>query len=72
MDVRNYGLRKTFLNKCLKITVSEDTSATSMVKGRSTVEIKRAPPLAYSLIIVKAIGLGQISFTDTRSLKSVP
>ena len=72
MDVRNYGLRKTFLNKCLKITVSEDTSATSMVKGTSTVEIKRAPPLAYSLIIVKAIGLGQISFTDTGSLKSVP
>ena len=67
MDVRSYGLRKTFLNKCVKITVSEDTSATSMVKGTSTVEIKRAPPLAYSLIIVKAIGLGQISFTDMRS-----
>ena len=71
MYFRNYGLRKTCLNKCLKITVSEDTSATSMVKGTSTVEIKRAPPLAYSLIIVNAIGLGQISFTDMRSLKCV-
>ena len=71
MYFRNYGLRKTCLNKCLKNTVSEDTSATSMVKRTSTVEIKRAQPLAYSLIIVKAIGFGQISFTDMRSLKSV-
>ena len=42
-----------------------------MVRGTSTVEIKRAPPLAYSLIIAQAIGLGQISFTDMQSLKSV-
>ena len=71
MYFRNFGLRKMCLNKCLKNTVSEDTSATSMVKRTSTFENKRAPPLAYSLILVKAIWLGQISFTDMRSLKSV-
>ena len=62
MDVRSYGLRKFFLNKCVKITVSEDTSATSMVKGTSTVEIKRAPPLAYSLIIVEGNCVGKNCF----------
>ena len=39
MDLRNYGLRKTCLNRCLKNTISEDTSVTSMVKGNCTVEI---------------------------------
>ena len=35
----NYGLQKTCLNKYLKNPLSEDTSATSTVKGTSTVEI---------------------------------
>ena len=34
MDVRNYGLRKTCLKKCLKNPVSEDTSASDMVNGK--------------------------------------
>ena len=31
MYFRNYGLRKRWLNKCLKNTISEDTSASGMV-----------------------------------------
>ena len=33
MYFQNYGLRKTCLNKCLKTTISEDTSASGMVNG---------------------------------------
>ena len=33
MYFRNYGLRKTWLDNCLKSTVSEDPSTTSMVNG---------------------------------------
>ena len=33
MDIRNYVLRETCLNKCLKNAVSEDTSANGMVNG---------------------------------------
>ena len=29
----NYGLRETWLNKCLNSTISEDTSATGMANG---------------------------------------
>ena len=34
MFLRDYGLRKKCLNKCLRNTVSEETSASSMVNGK--------------------------------------
>ena len=34
MYFRNHGLRKTWLNKCVKNPVSEDTSASDMVNGK--------------------------------------
>ena len=67
----NYGLRKTCLNICVKNPVSEDTWATSTVNGTSPVEIQRAAPLTQSLITAKGIGLGQTTFIDMQSLKSV-
>ena len=33
MYFRNYGLRKTCFNKCVKIPISGDTSASAMVNG---------------------------------------
>ena len=33
MYFRNYGFRKTLLNKCLKSHVSEDPSTVNMVNG---------------------------------------
>ena len=33
MCFRNYGLRNTWLNKCLKSPVSEDPSTSNMVSG---------------------------------------
>ena len=33
MYFRNYGLRKTWLNKCLKNTISEDILVSGMVNG---------------------------------------
>ena len=35
----NYGLRNTWLNKCLKLFVSEDSSIGNIVRGRNAVEI---------------------------------
>ena len=34
MYFRPYGLRKTWLDKCLKSPVSEDPSTSKMVKGK--------------------------------------
>ena len=34
MYFRNQGLRKTWLNKCVKNPVSEDTSGSGMVNGK--------------------------------------
>ena len=33
MHFRNYGLRKTWLDKCLKSPVSEDPMKSNMVNG---------------------------------------
>ena len=33
MYFRNYGLRKTCFNKCVKIPISEDTSGSGIVNG---------------------------------------
>ena len=57
MYFRNYGLRNTWRNKCLKIPVSDKPSTSNMVRGPNTVEILATLPLRYLLITVKAIEL---------------
>ena len=57
MYFRNYGLRNTWRNKCLKIPVSDKPSTSNMVRGPNTVEILTTLPLRCLLITVKAIEL---------------
>ena len=47
MYLRYFGLRKTWLNKSPKSTLSEDSSESDMQGGANTVEICTAPPLPY-------------------------
>ena len=64
MYFRNYRLRKTWLKKSLKSPLSEDPSASNMLKGPYAVEISTAPPLPCVLITVKAIELEKIPDSD--------
>ena len=39
MHFGNYGLQNTWLNKCLKLPVSEDSSTSNIVRGPNIVEM---------------------------------
>ena len=71
MYLRYFGLRKTWLNKSPKSTLSEDSSESDMQGGANTVEICTTPPLPYLLLTVKAIELKKISLADMQILKTV-
>ena len=47
MYFRNYGLQNTWLDKCLKSPVSEDTSKSNMVKEPKTSSISTPAPSPY-------------------------
>ena len=55
MCFRNYWFRKTCLDKCLKIILSEDPLTRHMENGPNTVKIFITAPLSYLLITVKTI-----------------
>ena len=71
MYLRNYGLRKTYLDKCLKSPVSDYTLTINVVNGPNTVSLSTTAPLPYSLIIVKVIELETVSLSDMENLKTV-
>ena len=71
MYIRNYGLRNTWRNKCLKIPLSDNPSTSNMVKGPNTVEILTTLPLPYLLITVQEIDLEKISFSNMQRLRNV-
>ena len=56
----NYGLEKTWLDKCLENPVLEDPSRNNIVNGPKHCWICRAAPLSYLLISVKEIELKKI------------
>ena len=64
-------LWKTWLDKCLKSPVSEDTLTSNMVNGLKHCWIWTTEPLPYSLITVKAIQLEKISLSDMQNLRAV-
>ena len=64
MYFSTYGLRKTWLDKCLKNPVTWETS-------RNTFETWTTVPLPYLLIAANAIQLKKISLRDMQNIKTV-
>ena len=66
-----YGLRNTWLDKRLKIPVSEDPSTSNMVNGSKHISKLNDIPLQYLLIPVKAIPLEKLSLNYMQNLSTV-
>ena len=71
MYFQNVGLRKMWLDNCLKILILEDTSRSKKETGPNTVEIWTTVPLLFLLISVKAIEKEKVSVSDKKNLKTV-
>ena len=71
MYLRNYGLRKTWLDKCLKSPVSENPCQTTWEMGQNIDSISVTSPLPYSLITVKVIEWQRSSLSEMQNLKPV-
>ena len=71
MYYQNCGLQKTWLHKCLKSRVSEDSSVSNMVNEIKHAEIQMGPLLPCILITVKAIKFEQVSLSDRQNLTTV-
>ena len=71
MYFRNYRLRKTWLDQCQKICVSEDPSTDNMTNGSKQCRNLNEAPLKYLLITVKVVVLGKISFSDMQNPMAV-
>ena len=70
MFIRNYGLRETWLDNCLKNPVSEDTSRSNMVNGPKHSQIWTGAPLTNLLITVKGMESEKVSHSDMKNLKN--
>ena len=74
MYFSTYGLRKTWIDKCLKSPVSEARATSKMVNA-----LKHCPrpnnstlaPLPYLLISVQAIEVEKVSLSDMQNLRTV-
>ena len=71
MYFRNYGLRKTWLDKSLKNPVSEEPLTGNVVNGPKHSSISTRAPLTYSLITAKLIELERVSLSDIKRLNTV-
>ena len=71
MYLRKYGLRKKWLDKCLKRPVSEDPSKGNTENGTKHCWNLNGAPLPYLLITVKVIELEKVSFSDIQNLKTL-
>ena len=68
---RNYGHRKSWLDKCPKSSDSEDPSKGNVVNGRNIDLISTAAPLSSSLLTVMVMDLEKVSVSDMENLKTV-
>ena len=65
MYFRKCQIRKTWLDKCLKSLVSEDSSNGNMVNGPKHSCNLNEEPLPYLLITGRIIELEKVSFSET-------
>ena len=71
MYFRIYGLRKTWLDKCLKSLVSEDPSTSNMVNGSKNCSNLNGSTFIIFLITMKAIQLKKVSLSDALNIRTV-
>ena len=71
MYFRNYGLPKTWLDQCLKCTVSEDPTKSNMVNSPKHCSNLKDTSLPYLLITGKSILLQKVSVSDVKNLETV-
>ena len=71
MYFRNYGLPKTWLDQCLKCTVSEDPTKSNMVNAPKHYSNLKDTSLPYLLITGKSIVLQKVSVSDVKNLETV-
>ena len=71
MYFRNYWLRKTWLDECLKSFVSEDPLKDNMATGSKHCWNLNNRTLQYLLITVKLFALEKVSFSDIQNPKTV-
>ena len=71
MYFRNYGHQKTWLDQCLKSTVSEDPTKSNMVNALKHCSNLKDTSLPYLLITGKSIVLQNVSVSDIQNLKTV-
>ena len=65
-----YGLRKTWVDKCLKSPVSDDPSKSTMINWPSTVEILKIAASPDVLITSNAVILEKLSLSDMQNLRT--
>ena len=71
MYFQNYGLPKTWLDKCLKGPVSDDPTKSNMVNAPKHSANLKDTSLPYLLITAKSIVLQKVSVSDVQNLKTV-
>ena len=71
MFFRNYGLPKTWLDQCLKCTVSEDPTKSKMGNAPKHCLNLKNTSLLYLLITGKSIVLEKVSVSHIQNLKTV-
>ena len=71
MYFRNYGLPKTWLDQCLKCTVSENSTKSNMVNAPKHCSNLKDTSLPYLLITGKSIVSQKVSVSDVKNLKTV-
>ena len=68
MCFRNYGLPQTWLDQCLKSTVSEHPTKSNMVNAPKHCSNLKDTSLPYLLITGKSIVLQKVSVSDMQNL----
>ena len=71
MYFRYYGLRNTWLDKCLISPVSEDILRATWQTGKNTVSISTTAPLPYSLITLTVNELKRVTVNDMENFNTV-
>ena len=71
MKFSTYGLKKKWLDKCLKSLLSEDPQTSNMVNGLKHCINLNGSTLIYLLVTLKAIQLQKVSLGDMINLRTV-
>ena len=71
MYLRNYGLRRRWLDKCLKNPASEDPSSDNMVNGIKHCFNLNGSIFGIFIITLKIIEFEKVSLSDMQNLKTV-